>query len=260
MPAIYIGVATLDFLKLLIEKVFILEDRRKHKQFKLRLSQEDINYIKNKSNELDYKTVSAFVIDSAKNHFVVELDMKIYRELAKEINYIGKNINSLIRRINTDGFYSDNDFDFIETNQKKIIELLKKEYIDLLNMRKKYSSSKMSLKDKENLIKALQQNEIQVPKSVVLDEVFERLKADLIYIVQVIEQSPAHDELVSEYVWQYIYGNTFYELDQEQLIQMSDEIFMFVQKIKFKLMNLDNHFNDDDWDEFKDILDDYEVY
>lgn len=226
----------------------------------MRVTKKEKEYIKNKAKELNYNTMSAFLLSAAENHFVIDLDTKVYSDLTKEINYIGKNINSLIRRINTDGFYSENDFDFIETNQKKIIELMKKEYIDLLNMRKKYSSSKMSLKDKENLIKALQKNEIQVPKSVMLDEVFERLKEDLVYIVKAIEQSPVHDEMVSEYVWQYIYGNTFYELDQEQLIQMSDEIFMFVQKIKFKLLNLDNHFDDDDWDNFKDILDDYEVY
>ncbi|EAD2321926.1 hypothetical protein AP105_15325, partial [Listeria monocytogenes] len=120
-----------------------MEDKRKNKQLKLRLSEEDINYIKNKSEELGYKTVSAFVIDSAKNHFKIDMDMSIYRELTKEINYIGKNINSLVRRINSDGFYSDNDIEIIESNQRKIINKMNKEYDRLLNLKKKTTSDNL---------------------------------------------------------------------------------------------------------------------
>lgn len=59
------------------------------------LEHEEKDYIKNKAKELGYKNVSAFLIDSAKPHFKLEVDMKAYRDLTKEINYIGKNINSL---------------------------------------------------------------------------------------------------------------------------------------------------------------------
>ena len=33
-------------------------------------------------------------MQSAENHFILNIDMSIYRKLASEINYIGKNINS----------------------------------------------------------------------------------------------------------------------------------------------------------------------
>ena len=88
------------------------------------------------------------------------MDMSVYRKLTSEINYIGKNINSLIRRINTDGFYSDNDIDFIKTNQKIIIELMNKEYDRLLDLKTNFTSESLNLKEKENLIKALAENEI----------------------------------------------------------------------------------------------------
>ncbi|QDZ77545.1 plasmid mobilization protein, partial [Bacillus cereus] len=100
-----------------------------HKTYlQITLDEQDKEMIKNKAEELGYKTVSAFLIDSAKTHFRLEIDMKVYRDLTKEINYIGKNINSLIRRIHTDGIYTDQDMDFLKVNQKKIIKIIQKEY------------------------------------------------------------------------------------------------------------------------------------
>lgn len=219
---------------------------RTNTYFQMRLTKEDKKYIQDKSEELGYKNVSAFLLESAKNHFRLEVDMKVYRELTKEINYIGKNVNSLIRRINTDGFYSDNDIDFLRTNQKKIITLMNKEYDRLLNLKQKYTSENLSIKEKENLIKALQQNEIEVPLKVVLEEVFEQIKDDILYIGEAIENSPKQEKEVAEYVWEYLYGDTLFELDKNKLIEFANKIFIFTQKLKMKLLKLDNAFDDDD--------------
>ncbi|QDZ77546.1 hypothetical protein D0437_33600, partial [Bacillus cereus] len=105
-----------------------LRENRKKERLEIQLFKDDKEFVKNKATELGYKTVSAFLIDSAKTHFKLEVDMKVYRDLTKEINYIGKNINSLIRRIHTDGIYTDQDMDFLKVNQKKIIKIIQKEY------------------------------------------------------------------------------------------------------------------------------------
>lgn len=228
--------------------------------FQIRLTVEDKKYINDKSKELGYGNVSAFLVDSAKSHFQLEVDMGIYRKLTREINYIGKNVNSLIRRINNDGFYSDNDIDFLRINQKMIIDLMNKEYDRLLNLKKKYTSENLSLKEKEKLIKVLQQNEIDVPKKVVLEEIYEQIKSDFIYIGEAIENSPEQDQEIAKYVWEYLYGDTLFKLDEKKLIEFANKIFLFVQKLKMKLLKLDNIFDDDDWFNLKDILDEYEVY
>lgn len=224
------------------------------------LDKEEKEFIKKRAAELGYKSVSAFIIDSAKNHFKIEMDMSVYRELTKEINYIGKNINSLIRRINTDGFYSDNDLEIIESNQRKIINKMNKEYDGLLNLKKKSTSDKMSLQDKKNLIESLTKLDIDVPKKVVLEEVYEKIKDDVVYICEIISKSPSKNEGLDEYILEYINGKTLFELEDDKLIELSNEIFMYTQKLKFKLVNLDNQFDDDDWYELKDILDEYEIY
>ncbi len=232
-----------------------------HKTYlQITLDEKDKEMIKNKAVELGYKSTSAFVIDSAKTHFKLNVDMKVYRDLTKEINYIGKNINSLIRRINTDGIYTDSDIDFLKVNQKKIINLINTEYDRLIDLKTKFNSDSLSKKQKEKLIQSLTENQIQIPKKLVLEEVHEKIKEDFIYIIKCIENSPEQDEEVTEYVWQYLYGDTLYKLDNNQLIELADSIYIFAQKLKFKLSKLDNVFEDDDWFELKDILDEYEIY
>ncbi|MFD0768450.1 hypothetical protein ACFQZ1_05895 [Bacillus sp. CGMCC 1.60114] len=233
---------------------------RRTTYLQMSLEHEEKDYIKNKAIELGYKNVSAFLIDSAKSHFKLEVDMKAYRDLTKEINYIGKNINSLIRRINTDGIYTDNDIDFLRINQKKIIKLINTEYDRLLDLKTKFNSDSLSKKQKEKLIKSLSENQIKIPQKLVLEEVYEKIKEDFIYIIECIENSPEQDVEVTEYVWQYLYGDTLYKLDDDKLIKLADSIFIFAQKLKFKLSKLDNVFSDDDWFELKDILDEYEIY
>ncbi|WP_434182326.1 hypothetical protein [Bacillus thuringiensis] len=233
---------------------------RTNTYFQMRLTEDNKIYIKNKSEELGYKNVSDFLIDSAKTHFKLEVDMKVYRDLAKQINYIGKNINSLIRRINTDGIYTDSDIDFLSINQKKIVNLINNEYDRLIDLKTKFNSDSLSKKQKEKLIQSLTENQIQIPKKLVLEKVYEKIKEDFIYIIECIENSPEQDKEVTEYVWQYLYGDTLYSLDDNQLIKLADSIFIFAQKVKFKLSKLDNVFSDDDWFELKDILDEYKIY
>ena len=251
----YSVVATLEFL---LRRLFFVA--RTNTYLQLRISPEDKEFVKNKADELGYKSISAFMIDSAKNHFKVEIDMSVYRELTKEINYIGKNINSLVRRINTDGFYADTDLDFIQQNQQKIIHLMNKEYDRLLHFRKKMTSDQMTLKDKEKLIESLTKVEIDIPKKLVLEEVYEKIKDDVIYICEIIGKSPSKNEGLDEYILVYINGRTLFELDDKKLIDFSNELFIYTQKLKFKMVKLDNQFTDDDWFELKDILDEYEIY
>lgn len=233
--------------------------KNKTERIELRVTKEQKDFIKNKAEQMGFSSVTAFLVKSAENHFRLNIDMSAYSEIAKEINYIGKNINSLIRKVHTLGAYSDHDIDFLKTNQQTIIDLMNKEYDRLLNLKMNVTSETLNLKEKENLIKALEKNQMDVPKKVVLEEIYEQIKDDFIYIGQAIENSPEQDQDIADYVWQYLYSDTLFELDEKRLIEFADKIFFYTQKLKMKLLKLDNHFNDDDWFNLKDILDEYEV-
>lgn len=232
----------------------------KNENILMRVTKEEKEFIKNKSKELGFKNVSAFLIYAATNHVSLNVDMKIYRDLASEINYIGKNINSLIRRINTDGIYTDSDIDFIKVNQKQILELIEKEYDRLLDPERFFKSQKITPKKIDKIIAGLKQNDLEVPKKFVIEEVYESVKNDFIFLIDCIKNSDDQEDEIAEYLFEYVYGETLFEISEKELIRFSDDIFKYVQKIKFKTINLDYNFTDDDWYELKEILDEYEVF
>ena len=226
----------------------------------MRVTEEEKEWVKNKANKLGYHSMTAFLMHAAETQIQLTVDMKVYRDLTKEINYIGKNINNLIRHIYTQGIYADSDIDFLKANQEKIWDLINKQYDKLLSLGKDFTSEKISLESLENIAATLEKEKLEMPKRFVLEEVYEGIKNDFLYLIEVIKKSPEQEEDVEEYLFEYLYGDTLFQLEDAALIAFSDELFSFTQKIKFKMVKLEYHFNDDDWFELKDILDEYEIY
>lgn len=226
----------------------------------MRVTEEEKEWVKNKANKLGYHSMTAFLMHAAETQIQLTVDMKVYRDLTKEINYIGKNINNLIRHIYTQGIYTDSDIDFLKANQEKIWDLINKQYDKLLGLGKDFTSEKISLESLEGIAATLEKEKLEIPKRFVLEEIYEGIKNDFLYLIEVIKKSPEQEEDVVEYLFEYLYGDTLFQLEVAALIAFSDELFSFTQKIKFKMMKLEYHFDDDDWFELKDILDEYEIY
>jgi len=226
----------------------------------MRVTEEEKEWVKNKANKLGYHSMTAFLMHAAETQIQLTVDMKVYRDLTKEINYIGKNINNLIRHIYTQGIYADSDIDFLKANQEKIWDLINKQYDKLLSLGKDFTSEKISLESLEGIAATLEKEKLEIPKRFVLEEIYEGIKNDFLYLIEVIKKSPEQEEDVVEYLFEYLYGDTLFQLEDAALIAFSDELFSFTQKIKFKMMKLEYHFDDDDWFELKDILDEYEIY
>jgi hypothetical protein len=226
----------------------------------MRVTEEEKEWVKNKANKLGYHSMTAFLMHAAETQIQLTVDMKVYRDLTKEINYIGKNINNLIRHIYTQGIYADSDIDLLKANQEKIWDLINKQYDKLLSLGKDFTSEKISLESLEGIAATLEKEKLEIPKRFVLEEIYEGIKNDFLYLIEVIKKSPEQEEDVVEYLFEYLYGDTLFQLEDAALIAFSDELFSFTQKIKFKMMKLEYHFDDDDWFELKDILDEYEIY
>ena len=229
-------------------------------KIELRVTESQKDFIKRKSEEMGYGSVTAFLISCAENQIRIDVDMSPYQEIVREINYIGKNINSLVRRINSEGFYSDTDIQYLTTNQEKLINKMNKEYKALLNFRKNFNIDTMSLKDKEKLVKQLKENDIPITKKMMLEKIFDDIRNDILYVVEIIQKSPSKHEGLDRYLLNYLSGETLFAISEKEQTNLSDEIFEYVQKLKFKMANLDNQFDDDDWFALKDILDEYEIY
>lgn len=226
----------------------------------IRVTEEKKKRMKNKAEKLGYTSLTAFLISAAENHFLVELDLSFYREVSKEINYVGKNINSLIRRINTDRIYSQSDVLYLSEKMSEIKDILSKDYQSLIKLRNKYESDKMSIKDKQELLQMLMPDNVRVPRKFLLKDILDSIKDDMLYLHEAISQSLDLDEGFSDYLWQYLCGRTLSEIENDKLVDLADKIYIFTEKMKYKLMNHDIYFDECDWDELKEILDEYEIY
>lgn len=231
----------------------------KTEKIELRVTEEDKAFIINKAKELGFKTTTAFLIDSAKTYFRLNTDMSVYRGLTKEINYIGHNINNVVRRMNTDGFYTDMEIDQIKTKLNSIYDLMNHEYKRLTKMKFNFTSDKLDLKTTTNLINSMKNSEMKIPKELIYEEIFERINNDIVYIIGFIESSKEQEKEVSDFTWDWLYDGHFFKLEESLLISFWSEIFIFSEKLKTKSQKYGYEFTDDDWFEFKDILDKYTI-
>lgn len=225
---------------------------KKTARIHMRLNTEEKELMKNKANKLGFKSTSAFILDSAYNFFMIYLDLSHLSQVAKEINHVGNNINNQVHHIFATGIYSDYDLKEIQRLQKEIIIIMRREY-DYLSLEKR----RYSVNDKKKLINELKKHNIEIPKQILLEEVYEHIRANIKYICKLIDDSPEQEEGISDYVYECLFDGNLFELEKEILVSFSNEIYLFVEKMKIKLLNVNNVFEDDDWWEFKDILDKY---
>src|SRR5699024_3601059 len=233
---------------------------KRRTQINIRVTEKEKEYIYNKANKYGYKYITPFILNSVENHFVIDLDLSHFRDVAKEINYIGNNINNLVHHIFATNYYTDYDLKEIQRLQEETNKKIDKEYDYLLKLEKKYQESNMKLKDKERLIKELNNKKIKVPKELLHDEIYEQIRSNILYITNLIESSPEQEEGISDYVYEYFFDGMFFDLDEDELIKFADEIYKFAERMRFKMLNINNFFDDDDWWDLKDILDKYEEF
>ncbi|MFY8329455.1 hypothetical protein [Vagococcus carniphilus] len=232
--------------------------KRKKTYLQISLYQKDKEYIQKKTKQLGYATMSAFLIDSSKSFFILNIDMAIYRKLTKEINYIGKNINSIVRRINSEKFYSDLDIEHLERKIDEIYELIKKEYKRLGELAFNFTSNDLTDDEVVKVIKAYEESHLPVPKFILLQDVYQNIHDSLVFITEMIQESKHQEEAVEEYLWNYLNRDFIKSLSDERLTEFSNRLLKYYENLRRKKINLDYHFSDDDWFDLVDILDDYE--
>ena len=233
--------------------------KREKTYLQISLYPKEKEYIQQKTKKLGYATMSAFLIDSSKSFFILNVDMSVYRNLTKEINYISKNINSIVRRINSEKFYSDLEVEHLERRIDEIYELIKKEYKRLGELAFNFTSNDLTDDEVVKIIKAYEENHMPVPKFVLLQDVYQNIHDSLVFITEMIQESKYQDEEIEEYLWIYLNSDFIKNLSDERLTEFSNRLLKYYENLKRKKLNLDYHFSDDDWFDLVDILDDYET-
>lgn len=232
--------------------------KKRKDSLKISVTTKEKEAMKKKAKELGFGSVSAFLLDASETYFRLNVDMSVYRKLMKEINYIGKNINALVRSINTDRLITDLDIYTLEKKLEEIKELMMKEYMHLSDLQFNFTSDKLTENDTIKMIEAFQKNNLDVPKKVLLEEVYENIHGSFALIIDMIRTSKYQDELIEEYVWDFIHSSAIDNLSDDDLIRLSDKLFKYYEKLRLKAIDLDYHFTDEDWFNLLEIIDEFE--
>ncbi len=230
----------------------------KNKNIILRVTEIEKEFIENRAKRFGFNSVSAFLLDCAKTYYRLEVDMSVYNKLSKEINYIGKNINSFVRQVFSDGFYTSSDIKDLSKKQDQIQKLISEEFSRLINLEKNFSSSSFNMSDTEKVIKLMTQNNIKIPDNIILENVYEDIRNNFLYVIKLLEESPEGFEQEAEYVTEYIYEHAFTDFDKDEVINLSNDIFKYCEDLKFKFISGKSYFDDSDWFKLRGILEKYD--
>lgn len=91
-----------------------------------------------------------------------------------------------------------------------------------------------------------------------LEEVYENIHGSFALIIDMIQTSKYQDELIEEYVWDFIHSSAIDNLSDDDLIRLSDKLFKYYEKLRLKAIDLDYHFTDEDWFNLLEIIDEFE--
>lgn len=200
----------------------------------LSVTKEEKEEIKNKAINLGYASASSFLLDSSRSFFRLKVDMSVYRDLIREINYIGKNINSIVRRINSEKFFSDLDIEHLERLLEQIYNLMDSEYKRLGKLAFNFTSDDLDTDETVKIIEAYKKNNLPIPKRELLKETYEHIYDSLVFITELVRESKYQDETIEDYIWQFLYGKTLSSLSEVDLIKFSDKIYSYYEILKIK--------------------------
>ena len=98
------------------ERILLPPERKRDKQLKIWVSQEELDMIHQKMAEFGTSNMGAFVRKMVIDGYIVKLDIPELREILHQLGAIGNNVNQMARKLNVGGsIYRE---DLTEVNAK----------------------------------------------------------------------------------------------------------------------------------------------
>ena len=115
------------------ERELLPPERKRSKQLKIWISQEEQDMIRQKMAEFGTDNMGAFVRKMVIDGYIIKLDLPELREVSRHIGYLDNNINQMARTVNAGKTVYKEDVDEIQAQfntvcklQRKIIRQLSK--------------------------------------------------------------------------------------------------------------------------------------
>lgn len=102
-----------------------MADRTRPIRIEFCVSEHEHQLIKSKMAQLGTRNKGAYLRKMAIDGYIIKVDYTEQRKLAAAVNRVASNINHICRRINSTGYFYDEDIAELKAKQSEIWELLK---------------------------------------------------------------------------------------------------------------------------------------
>jgi SepF-like predicted cell division protein (DUF552 family) len=108
------------------ERELLPPERKRSKQLKIWVSQEEQDMIHQKMAEFGTDNMGAFVRKMVIDGYIVKLDLPELQEIIRLLGSIANNVNQIARRVNAGGNVYKEDLEDINTNLDQNYKMLRK--------------------------------------------------------------------------------------------------------------------------------------
>jgi len=196
-------------------------------------------------------TMNSLIKNSIDNNITVNLDTSDYRDLVIQVRRIGNNINSLIRNIYYNQFFTDSDIQTIENLLDKINKTLEEE-------RNKIDNAKEGLENITSIqVKNyLKEQEKEIPQYLIYDEIVDYIKKQLLGFIDTLEDNNFPD-IYPPYITVFL--EEFYpmEYEYEELVHFADDLYDTFYELDQMILSNVSDVSERDFDEVLEVLNKY---
>lgn len=223
----------------------------KKEKIEVRVTAEEKDFIVGKGKSEGFASTSAFIKACTNNYVSLRIDTSDYLDMVNETRKIGRNINSIIREIRYNNLISDKDIMILESSLSTIEKLLKndkKEFDKLENQFKNISG--------KELMSLVKKHDMEVPLSVIYDNLVEMIKDNLIFIIDTMKRDKWQSHNI-EFIYRFIYSLLPDKFNEVQISKINNDIYKYVLSIKNRMSNDRYRFSEQDYINLMSIIDEH---
>ena len=108
------------------ERILLPPERKRNKQLKIWISQEEQDMIRQKMAEFGTDNMGAFVRKMVIDGYIIKLDLPELQEIIRLLGSIANNVNQIARRVNAGGNVYKEDLEEVNANLDQNYKMLRK--------------------------------------------------------------------------------------------------------------------------------------
>ena len=108
------------------ERILLPPERKRSKQLKIWISQEEQDMIRQKMAEFGTDNMGAFVRKMVIDGYIIKLDLPELQEIIRLLGSIANNVNQIARRVNAGGNVYKEDLEEVNANLDQNYKMLRK--------------------------------------------------------------------------------------------------------------------------------------